>query len=202
MRARPSLLFALGMITGCGGDGAPAIDGGRPDSAGPDSAGPDSAGPDAAPPMLTLTSAAFVEGGTFPVDHTCTGTNVSPALAWTADAGAASYAIVLTDRSNDLVHWVIYDIPAATLALPADVDKIFEPTDVAGARQTKSYLASVTGYLGPCPPALHTYEFALYSLDVANLPGTSASTTRAQAVTLIEDHDLTSATLTASYAQP
>ena len=45
----------------------------------------------------------------------------------------------------------------------------------------------------------HTYEFALYAIDTATLPGATIATTRAQAVTLIQLHDLATANLTGTY---
>ena len=115
---------------------------------------------------------------------------------------AQSFAVVLTDKSNNLVHWVIYDIPASAAGLPASVEKVYAPTNVAGAHQTASYQASTRGYLGPCPPmngGAHTYEFAVFGLDVAALPGASMTTTRPQAVTLIDQHKTATAKLTGMY---
>jgi hypothetical protein len=116
--------------------------------------------------------------------------------------GALSYAVVLTDKSfNNLVHWVIYDVPASATALPAAVQKTYAPTNVMGAHQTASYQANVRGYLGPCPPiggGPHTYEFAVYGVDVATLPATMA-TTGPQAVALITQHMTAKATLTGTY---
>jgi phosphatidylethanolamine-binding protein (PEBP) family uncharacterized protein len=72
------------------------------------------------------------------------------------------------------------------------------PANVTGAKQTLSYQA-VRGYLGPCPPNVHTYEFVVYALDVATLPGATMATTRAQAVPIILDHDLAAASLSGMY---
>lgn len=163
----------------------------------------DGAPDDAATGTLELTSPTLVEGGVFPIEHTCDGANTSPALSWTGDtAGARSYAVVLTDTTNMLVHWVIYDIPAETTSLPEAVQKTFSPTNVPGAHQTTSFNTAVRGYLGPCPPpndAAHVYELAVYALDVAMLPGASMITTRQQAVPLVQEHQIAKGTLTASY---
>jgi phosphatidylethanolamine-binding protein (PEBP) family uncharacterized protein len=117
--------------------------------------------------------------------------------------GALSYAVVLTDKSfNNLVHWVIYDVPASATGLPAAVEKTYAPTNVMGAHQTTSYQSTARGYLGPCPPiggGPHTYEFAVYGVDVATLPGASMTTTRPEAVALIMQHMKAKATLTGTY---
>ena len=155
------------------------------------------------PSAFTLTSPMLAPGASFVAANTCDGAlNMSPQLVWSGNAiGAASFAVVLTDKSNNLVHWVIYDVPASATGLPENVEKVYAPSNVAGAHQTASYQATVRGYLGPCPPSgpAHTYEFAVYGLDVATLPGASMATTRADAVTLITQHDTAQATLTGMY---
>lgn len=172
-------------------------------SAAPADAAVDGALVDAPTSTLMLTSPELTEGGTFDPANTCDGANTSPALTWSGDAmGALSYAVVLTDTTNMLVHWVIYDIPASATGLPAAVQKTYSPTNVPGAHQTTSFNMTTRGYLGPCPPpndGAHVYEFAVYGLDVAMLPGTSMMTTRQQAVPLIMQHQIAKATLTAMY---
>jgi Raf kinase inhibitor-like YbhB/YbcL family protein len=134
--------------------------------------------------------------------HTCDGANTSPQLAWTnPPAGALSFAVVFTDNSNNLIHSVIYDIPPTVTELPADVEKVFEPTDVPGAKQTRSF-AGTLGYRGPCPPSLHTYEFALYALDIAALPNLTSNSTTMQGEAQILMHDIAVATLTGTYERP
>jgi len=182
----------------------PSSSGGPPSSSGGVDAAPaDSAPPDAGPTAFTLTSTAFAEGGKIPDDNACTGDNTSPPLAWAgAPAEAKSFAVVFTDKSNGLVHSVIYDIPATLSALPANVAKAYQPANVPGAKQTRAYDNRTFGYLGPCPPNQHTYELALHALDVATLPETSMATTRAQAVPKITEHSIATAKLTGTYEKP
>jgi Raf kinase inhibitor-like YbhB/YbcL family protein len=196
--------FALVLgFAACGGDDAPAQSDAAVDGAGSNTV--DAAAPDSPTGgMFALTSPMLTEGATIMTAHTCDGANSSPPLVWSGNAmGALSYAVVLTDKSNNnLVHWVIYDIPAAATGLPAAVEKVYAPANVMGAHQTTSYQGTLRGYLGPCPPAnggAHTYEFAAYGVDVATLPGTSMTTTRAQAVPLITQHMTAKATLTGMY---
>jgi Raf kinase inhibitor-like YbhB/YbcL family protein len=154
---------------------------------------------------LVVTSTAFTEGGAIPVTHTCKDVNTSPSLAWTgAPSGTQSFAVVLTDLSltPHLVHWVIYDIPAAATGLPAIVENAYAPANVAGAHQAVSVHAPIVGYYGPCPPNQHDYEFAAHALDVATLPGATAQTSRTDALTTIMAHKLGSGTLTGTYTPP
>lgn len=162
---------------------------------------------DVSPPTgpFTLTSEALIDGDVFPVVHTCDGANVSPPLAWiNAPLGTQSFAVVLTDKTTDLLQWVIFDIHAARPSLPEGVQKTFSPFNVPGAHQTLSFQPSTRGYLGPCPPAgagPHTYELAVYALGVASLPGASITTTRFQAFPTIVANAIETAKLTALYAR-
>ncbi len=189
---------------GGGGDSsAAANDGAVADSTVADSsASPDSSVPiDAAVPFA-LTSTAFVAGASIPAQYTCNGTNESPPLAWTpGPAGTLSYAVVLTDLSNMLVHSVIYDIPSGVFSLPMGVSKVYAPAVPAGAHQTKAGFGGTFGYAGPCPPQEHNYEFVVYALDVAALPGADMTTTTTQGVATIKMHDLSSAALGGKYKQ-
>lgn len=189
------------LFAACGGGDSPADPDGPAVTDGPgETDGPTPDGPSA---TFAVTSTAFTEGTTIPMEHTCNGNNTSPPLAWTgAPAGTLSFAMVLTDKSNNLIHSVIYDIPANRTDLPADIDKVFEPSDVPGAKQTKSFNNGPLGYRGPCPPNLHTYEFAIIALDIANLPTLSANSTTLQGDAQIQMHDLAKVTLTGTYDQP
>src|SRR5512142_2231821 len=54
--------------------------------------------PQEAPMALTLSSSAFAPGKSIPVDFSCKGRNISPALAWTgAPANTVSFAIIMDD---------------------------------------------------------------------------------------------------------
>ena len=191
---------ALVLSAGCGDDGASTTDAGT--DAPPDA--PIDAVADAPAGPLTLSSAMLAEGAMFPRDNTCNGANTSPPFTWVnTPARTMSLALVLTDVTPgvNLIHWIIYDIPAATTALAADVDKTYAPADVLGAHQTKSYNMQVTGYLGPCPPSPHMYRFTLYALDVPTLTTATETTTRVAVQALLLEHDLATATINGTYVQ-
>jgi hypothetical protein len=153
---------------------------------------------------FALTSPAFDEGDTIPAIHTCDtecarpmmgAQDSSPPLEWTQGPEAAqSYAIVMRDLDymNGFVHWVLWDIPAATTLLAEDVDKNPQPVDLVGASQ------ALGGYLGPCscaPSAVNTYEFTLHALDVANLTGINAGAPKEDAAAVVEAASIASASL-------
>lgn len=153
---------------------------------------------------FVLSSTQIAPGGVIPTAHTCDGVNVSPALAWTdGPPGTLSYAITFIDQDNSLTHWTIWDIPSATLALAQNVPNDALPiTPGGGTKQIESYDGSTFGYLGPCPPEEHTYQFTAYAIDVATLPSVTTASTAAQVETQILLHDLASATLTGTYDPP
>jgi hypothetical protein len=144
---RPILLFAL--LAACGGESAPAIDAPGNDV---DAPGIDAPGTDAPPGAFAITSPMLVEGASFDAANTCNGANTSPQLDWAgAPAGAQSRDRV-TDKSNNLIHWVIYDIPVAATGL-ANVEKVFEPANVPGAPDHELPVGARLSRL--CPPSLH-----------------------------------------------
>jgi len=116
---------------------------------------------------FALTTPAFPPGGDIPRKFTCQGADLSPALAWTdAPAGAQSFALIVDDPdapAGTWVHWVAYDLPAATHQLPEGVAKIAQ---IAGGGTQGINDFGNLGYGGPCPPAgnAHRYFFKLYAL--------------------------------------
>ena len=76
---------------------------------------------------ITVTSTAFTDGGTIPKRYTCEGQDIAPPLAWGGvPAGTKSLVLIVDDPDapdpkapkRTWVHWVLYDIPASTAALP------------------------------------------------------------------------------------
>ena len=118
--------------------------------------------------------------------------SVSPELTWTeGPEGTLSYAITFTDVTILTVrdpadptyfqgyHYVIWDIPADTLGLPAELGSGFEVPGIDGALQWAPF--NDYGYMGPCanfpiggevPTTLNedSYSFTIYALPVATLP--------------------------------
>ena len=64
-------------------------------------------GPNNSQESFSLTSGAGVDGGTLPTDYTCDGAGYSPALSWSAPAGAKEFALLDDDatwRRDDQVE--------------------------------------------------------------------------------------------------
>jgi Raf kinase inhibitor-like YbhB/YbcL family protein len=186
-----------GVAAGTAGGGAGGVGGMAQGGAG--MAGGGGAGGSGGNAPFALTSTAFQDGEEVPLKHKCmqnnpAGENISPPLSWgPGPAGTMSYAIVMMHLPSP-EHWAIWDIPANVTSLPENVEHVPEPTMPAGSKQSMlNGLDGFTGsgYLGPCPQATNseqTYEFTLYALDVATLPGVTTSSNPTQAATAIKMH--------------
>lgn len=159
---------------------------------------------------FTLTSSAFTDGGMIPNAHRCLDENPlggmpgpSPALAWTnPPAGTMSFALTLTDNSNSFAHWTIFDIPAATAMLPMGVPA-GDTTMPTGSKQSaNSFPLAGPGYFGPCGTTNNPYEFTIYALDVAALPGVTSASARADVQAAIDAAQLGSASITGMSGPP
>jgi Raf kinase inhibitor-like YbhB/YbcL family protein len=151
---------------------------------------------------FAIGSASFLEGQEIPVQHTCDGPDISPALQWgRPPEGAKSFALICDDPDAPVgtwVHWVIYNIPATALGLPENVPKVKDLAD--GSRQGTNDFRRI-GYGGPCPPPGpdHRYFFKLYALSkVLNLP---AGATKAELLRAMEGSVLATAQLMGRYGR-
>ena len=189
-------------LAACGADDAPGgVDAPSSpvDAAADAQPTPDAPSIDAPPAALTLTSTVITEGGVIPDMYSCQGTNVSPPLSWSGGPSAAGYAVVLTDRSNNLVHSIIWDIPGTVTSLPENVSKVAEPPTPAGSKQPPAYDNQTRGYLGPCPGSMHTYEFMVYAVDEHPLTGVTLSSNRTAVRSALMANMVATATLTATF---
>ena len=150
---------------------------------------------------LSISSTAFAPGNPIPVDYSCKGRNISPALAWAgAPAGTASFALIVDDPdapSGTFVHWVIYNIPSASKGLPEAVATA--PTLPDGTLQGRNGAGS-QHYEGPCPPSgTHRYFFKLYALD-AKLD-LKAGATAVQLLQAMQSHILAQGELMGTFSK-
>jgi len=150
---------------------------------------------------LQLTSSSFEADSALPAKYTCDGTGVSPALAWNdPPAGTQSFALVVDDPdvpTKIVTHWLIYDLPPTTRALPEGVPT--KPKLPDGSLQGKNVTSKI-GYTGPCPQqggAAHHYFFKLYALDYKT--GLKPKATAADVEKAIKGHILAQAELIARF---
>jgi Raf kinase inhibitor-like YbhB/YbcL family protein len=123
--------------------------------------------------VMTLATSAWPDGGQIPARYTQAADQVSPPLAWShVPDGVVSFTLLVHDPdaaagngTDDILHWLLWNIPAAARSLPEGVPQGAQLPD--GTRQV-----SVSGpyYRGPGAPAAgpaHHYTFELFALDTA-----------------------------------
>lgn len=116
---------------------------------------------------FSISTSSFQPNGDIPTRYTCSGDNLSPALAWTdPPAGTESLVLIVDDPDAPggvFNHWVLYDLARSARRLPEGVPRKADPE---GARQGRNGFNEL-GYGGPCPPPgrVHRYYFRLYALD-------------------------------------
>jgi hypothetical protein len=148
-----------------------------------------------------LTSPVFAPGESIPRKYTCDGDDVSPPLEWgDPPQGTQSFALIADDPDAPMgtwVHWVLYDLPAGTRALPESVPA--DPQLAGGGRHGENSWPRL-GYGGPCPPSgTHRYFFKLYALDT--MLDLESGATKRQVLQAIEGHVLAQAELMGTYAR-
>lgn len=121
---------------------------------------------------ITVSSGSFPPNGDMPVNCTCKGQEVSPALVWEGgQPNVGSYVILATDNDAptpafplfNFPHWVVYNLPASVRSLPEGVTA--EQMRLLSGKVGKNGMGNLK-YIGPCPPlGRHAYIFRVYALD-------------------------------------
>ena len=146
---------------------------------------------------MTMTSSAWPDGGQIPAKYTQVGEEASPPLAWSnVPENVASFVLIAHDvdaaignGTDDLLHWMLWNIPATTTSVPEKVPVASQLAD--GTRQIS---ATSPGYRGPGALAsgpAHHYVFELFALDTTiDVPavGQSPPQTRAAVVAAMAGH--------------
>jgi hypothetical protein len=153
-------------------------------------------------PGLTLTTTAFADGSEIPSKYTQSVPDpVSPKLEWTnVPDNTVSFALIMHDpdvaiqrKTDDVLHWLIFNIPGSARGLPEGVPAGAQGPD--GAIQPKN-AGGVNGYRGPGAPAVgphHHYTLELFALDTKLDLG--PDTTRSDVLKAMDGHILGKAVL-------
>lgn len=150
---------------------------------------------------IEITSTAFAPGALIPVQQTCDGKDLSPALAWEGiPADTQSIVIIAEDPDAPLkpfTHWVLYDLPPKIRQLPAGLPP--QPFLETGGGHGKNDFGRY-GYGGPCPPnGTHRYIFRLYAIDkLLDLP---AGATKTEVLAAIAGHVKATGELMGKYSR-
>ena len=147
--------------------------------------------------VMTLSTKAWEDGGRIPAKHAQPGRDVSPALTWSAaPEGTTGFVLLVHDIDaatgngvDDALHWMVWNLPAATTSLPEGVPH-------GGQRADGSRQISVSGpyYRGPAAPAsgpAHHYVFELFAVDtLIDVPavGAAPAATRAAVTAAMSGH--------------
>ena len=157
---------------------------------------------------LTVSSPAFVEGGTIPPAYSAYDQNASPALRWTAGPeGTQSYALLMEDPDVKgtplpVIHWVVWNIPAHVQSLREGLETLDRLEDPMGLRQGPNTPGTV-GYKGPRPAAgdsPHHYHIQIFAVDrKLDLP---PGAKRDDLLAALQGHVLASGELLGLFARP
>lgn len=142
--------------------------------------------------VMTLTSSAFKDGATLAARYSQAGEELSPPLAWSGVPDSTrSFVLIVRDLdapsgrdgTDDLLHWMLWNIPVTATSLPEGMAAQSQLPD--GTRQI-----SVSGpyYRGPGAPASgppHHYVFEIFALDtLVEVPAVGASPAATRAAVL------------------
>lgn len=152
---------------------------------------------------VEISSSSFTNQTSIPAKYTCEGVDSSPPLAWSGvPPSAKSLALVVDDPDAPdpaapkmtWVHWVVYNLPPQTTALPERASGKSLPR---GAKEGLNDWKKPR-YGGPCPPiGRHRYFFKLYALDVV-LPDLGRAT-QADLEKAMKGHVIGNAELVGTY---
>lgn len=153
---------------------------------------------------MQLSSPAFESGGLIPTRHTAYGSNISPALAWTAaPQETESFAIFVHDPDAPLVspdgtygyvHWLVYNIPGSVAILDEGSAGLY----TVGLNQNAEAV-----YFGPQPPGGHgTHHYFFWLLALTLQPDLPADLTLWQLLERVEPHVVAMNRLVGTYSQP
>jgi Raf kinase inhibitor-like YbhB/YbcL family protein len=145
---------------------------------------------------FVLTSPSFGEGAAIPVEHSCDGADISPALAWQgAPQGTVSFALIVDDTdARGFIHWVVFDVPGGP---GGSLREGLRPNDSPPQGRNDFGRA---GYGGPCPPSgTHHYRFTLWALS--SRLGLGGTPSAAQVRTALTTKILAQTTLTGTYTR-
>jgi hypothetical protein len=152
---------------------------------------------------FTLTTSAFDAGETIPRRYTCEGADESPPLSVSGVPDAAETLGVVVDDPDapgaTFTHWLLWNVPGETTAIPAAVATTETVDALDGARQGENDFGDV-GYRGPCPPTgdgPHTYRFRGYAVD--STVDVAAGSDASAVTNALEDASLATDVLTGTF---
>jgi len=113
---------------------------------------------------MKITSSAFTDNGTIPAKYGCSGSGISPPLAFSGiPPNAKSLTLHVDDPDapgGSFTHWDVTNIPPSTTT-------VAEGQPPAGGTEGQNGFGR-KGWGGPCPPSgTHHYVFTLTAVDAS-----------------------------------
>ena len=159
-----------------------------------------------APEAITVTSAAFADGGAIPVRFTEDGEKISPPLAWTGVPPEAHSLVLVAEDADSptpapIVHALVFDLPAVDGSLAEGALKSPGGDGESHALGKNTFLKKA--YLPPDPPpggGAHRYFFQVYALDRTH--GLDEGAGRGAVKDALRGHVLARGCLLGTYERP
>lgn len=146
-----------------------------------------------------LTSRAFAAGEDLPARFTREGDNVSPPLEWSQLPPGTRSIVVICDEPNsptgNVVHWLLYNLPATTSGLPEHLPTI-DPL-ANDARQGVNDF-SRTGYTGPLRPTAGSRRMLFQVFALNAVLSSRSGVTKSELIRAMESRVIARARLTAA----
>jgi Raf kinase inhibitor-like YbhB/YbcL family protein len=149
---------------------------------------------------MRITSSAFKDKQSLPIQFTCDGESISPPLEFNeVPTNAKSLVLLMEDPDvpRDLRpdgiwdHWVVYNIPPSVTSI-----EMGESPEGIGGLNT----GGKSGYSPACPPSgQHRYVFKLYALDAMLAFDDPSIVTKKVLEEEMEDHIIDQAELVGIY---
>jgi len=165
------------------------------------SASTDSAVASEAP--LTLASPDFINGGKLPIENTCDGKGISPALSWSGGSKKiVSYVVIMDTVPGPLrpgevdignhFYLTVYNIPVSIKSLPAGATNI--------GTLGQNFQGKKLGYTPPCSqgPGSKSYTINLYGLS-ENLTLKNTEATEKNLLAAMNGKIISSSSITVQY---
>jgi len=141
--------------------------------------------------ILDISSPAFEHNDYIPINYSCDGINVNPALTiHDIPSQTKSLALIVDDPDapgGTYTHWIMWNMPPA---------EGLEENSAPGIQGVND--KGENKYYGPCPPSgIHHYYFKVYALDtMLDLPD---STDKKGLESAMEGHILAKGTIIGRY---
>lgn len=142
---------------------------------------------------LKVSSSAFDEGKSIPLQYSCKGDDINPPLDVANIPEQARSLVLIVDDPDapgkTWVHWIVWNIP---------ITHHIDENSVPGKEGINDFKRSWWG--GPCPPGgTHRYFFKVYALDtLLNLP---SGTTKKQLEKAMDEHILAFGSLMGTFSK-